>query len=170
MSNHYHVQSETCLVEILNEKGTACVPGEIGRVVVTHLHNHVMPLIRYEVGDFAIMGEPCECGIRLPTLQRIMGRTRNLITYPDGSRQWPIYNMMRLVELLPNAQFQLIQKSLEHMILRIGTGKQVTDETRLAMAAIINERLKFPFRFEFEVMPQIPRSRSGKFEDFISEV
>lgn len=169
-TDHYHIQSETCLVEILDDQNRACRPGETGRVVVTHLHNHVMPLIRYEIGDYAVMGESCDCGIRLPVLQRILGRTRNLITYPDGSKQWPIYNMMKLVELQPNAQFQLIQKNLETLLLRIGTNNPVSEEARQAMALTINERLKSPFHVEFEIMAQIPRSKSGKFEDFISEV
>jgi len=29
----------------------ACAPGEIGRVVVTPLHNFAMPLFRYDIGD-----------------------------------------------------------------------------------------------------------------------
>jgi hypothetical protein len=30
--------------------------------------------------------------------------------------------------------------------------------------------LGYPFNMQFEVLPRIPRSRSGKFEDFVSEV
>ena len=46
---HYHVQSESVFVEVLNERGEACAPGETGRVVATDLHNFAMPLIRYEI-------------------------------------------------------------------------------------------------------------------------
>ncbi len=43
---HYHVQAESLLVEILDDAGRPCAPGEIGRVVLTTLHNFAMPLIR----------------------------------------------------------------------------------------------------------------------------
>jgi phenylacetate-coenzyme A ligase PaaK-like adenylate-forming protein len=80
----YHVQSEAIIVEVLNEQGRPCRPGEIGRVVVTPLFNLAMPLIRYEIGDFAEMGEQCTCGRSLPMLNRIMGGRRNRVIAPDG--------------------------------------------------------------------------------------
>lgn len=55
---HLHVQFESALVEILAEDGGPCRSGEIGRVVVTPLHNFAMPLIRYALGDLVEMGAP----------------------------------------------------------------------------------------------------------------
>ena len=71
---HYHVQAESVLVEVLDEQGRACAPGAIGRVVVTTLHNFAMPLIRYDIGDYEEVGEACSCGRGLPVLRRILGR------------------------------------------------------------------------------------------------
>ncbi|MGH7125970.1 MAG: phenylacetate--CoA ligase family protein, partial [Stellaceae bacterium] len=56
---HYHVQMEAALVEILDAKGNPCAPGEVGEVVVTPLHNYATPLIRYALGDYAEVGAPC---------------------------------------------------------------------------------------------------------------
>src|SRR3546814_9801972 len=44
---HYHVQSEAVLLEVLDEEDRPCRPGEVGRVVVTPLTNFAMPMIRY---------------------------------------------------------------------------------------------------------------------------
>ena len=52
----YHVQSEAVIVEVLDDSGRPCRPGEIGRVVVTPFFNFATPLIRYDVGDFAEVG------------------------------------------------------------------------------------------------------------------
>jgi phenylacetate-CoA ligase len=71
---HFHVQSEQALVEVLDAQGMACAPGETGRVVATPLNNFAMPLIRYEVGETAEVGAPCACGRGLPVLTRIMDR------------------------------------------------------------------------------------------------
>ena len=60
-TENYHVQSECALVEILDAGGTPCQPGEIGRVVVTPLHNFATPLLRYDIGDYAEVGAPCPC-------------------------------------------------------------------------------------------------------------
>jgi phenylacetate-CoA ligase len=72
---HYHVQSETVLLEVLDERNRACAPGTVGRVVVTALHNYAMPLVRYDLGDLAEAGNPCACGRGLPVLRRIVSRT-----------------------------------------------------------------------------------------------
>lgn len=168
--DHYHAQAETCFLEVLDENNQACKPGEMGRVVVTHLHNYSMPLIRYEIGDYAIAGDSCDCGINLPVLERIIGRTRNLVSYPNGERNWPSYNPMKLMELLPNVQFQLVQKSLDTLLLRIGTNKPVTEEVFAEMKTIINEAMGYPFNIQLEQLQNIARSKSGKYEEFLSEV
>ena len=59
-------------------------PGKIGRVVITTLHNFAMPLIRYHIGDYAEVGQPCTCGRGLPVLTSILGRVRNTLITADG--------------------------------------------------------------------------------------
>jgi phenylacetate-CoA ligase len=56
----YHVQSENVLVEVLDDANQPCEPGQIGRLVVTSLHNFALPLLRYEIGDYAEVGWPCQ--------------------------------------------------------------------------------------------------------------
>lgn len=73
-SERHHVQSEVAYVEVVNDSGEPCGPGEVGRVLVSTLHNYAMPLLRYDVGDLAEVGEPCDCGRTLPVLNRIVGR------------------------------------------------------------------------------------------------
>src|SRR3546814_3878705 len=48
----YHVQSENVLLEVVDDDGRPCGPGETGRVLITSLHNFATPLIRYELGDY----------------------------------------------------------------------------------------------------------------------
>ena len=74
---HYHVQAENVFVEVLDGDDKPVKPGRVGRLVVTDLHNFATPLIRYEIGDYAEVGEPCPCGRGLPVLKCIQGRTRN---------------------------------------------------------------------------------------------
>ena len=45
-----------------------------------------MPLLRYEIGDYAEVGPTCDCGRTLPVLTRILGRDRNRLVMPNGER------------------------------------------------------------------------------------
>ncbi|MBW1881664.1 MAG: phenylacetate--CoA ligase family protein [Deltaproteobacteria bacterium] len=166
----YHVQSETVIVEVLDDDGRPCRPGTVGRVVVTPLHNYAMPLIRYQVGDFAEVGEPCPCGRGLPVLKRILGRVRNMLTFPDGRRNWPVFADDQFVTIAPIRQYQFVQKTRERIEVRFVADRVVTPEEEDRFRALINGRLGYDFDLVFTYHPSIPRDVSGKFEDFKSEV
>lgn len=167
---HYHIQSEVTLVEILDAQGQPCAPGELGRVVVTPLQNLAMPLIRYEVGDYAVAGERCDCGIRLPVLNRIVGRVRNLVVYPDGRSSWPSYNPMQLMELFPDAQFQLVQVRTDKLVLNLSTALPLTEALIARVKAIINEAMQWDFAIDVNRVEHIARGPNGKYEEFRSKV
>ena len=71
-SENFHVQSEFVLSVIVDADNAACGPEQIGRVLITPLHNFAMPLLRYEVGDEARAGHPCPCGRGLPVMLRVI--------------------------------------------------------------------------------------------------
>lgn len=167
---HYHVQSEMNLVEILREDGEPCQPGETGRVVITPLHAFAMPLLRYELGDYAEVGEPCPCGRGLPVLRRIYGRRRQLLTLPSGERRYsalmaPIFEGLRAV-----IQYQVVQKSLTLLEVRIAAERPLEK----AECEQIVERFVQQVGAEFEIrlvfVESIPRLPGGKYMDFFSEI
>ena len=167
---HYHVQSESVLVEVLDDAGEPCRHGETGRVVATDLHNFAMPLIRYELGDYAQVGEPCSCGRTLPVLSRVLGRVRNMLTLPNGERIWPLTGILDYLEITPVRQFRIVQKSLEDIEVMLVPSRPVTREEEERMREITNRKLGYPFNIRFTYLDEIPRDPSGKFEDFRSEV
>ena len=109
---HYHVQAESQLVEVLDDLDRPCHPGQIGRVVLTPLHTVAMPLIRYDIGDYAEVGEPCACGRGLGVLNRILGRRRNRITLPDGRVVWPRFFRRDWMRIAPIQQIQALSTHL----------------------------------------------------------
>ena len=78
-----HILSELALVEIVDDAGQPCPPGVEGRIIVTVLHNSVLPLIRYEIGDVAAFAQSCSCGRTLPVIGSITGRIKNLFRFGD---------------------------------------------------------------------------------------
>jgi phenylacetate-CoA ligase len=82
--DHLHICSPSLVVEVVDDEGNACDIGVPGRVLVTSLHNFAMPLIRYDIGDIAEFGEPCDTGWNWPVINQVNGRIRDSITLPDG--------------------------------------------------------------------------------------
>ncbi len=167
---HYHVQSESVLVEILDDDGNPCSPGETGRVVVTDLHNFATALVRYECGDYAEVGEPCPCGRGLPVLNRIMGRTRNMLVLPSGDQIWPRLGFPRFPDIAPIRQAQVIQKSVDTLEARLVTARPLVADEERRLGDMIRDYLGFPVNVVFSYHDEIPRSASGKYEEFLSEV
>jgi phenylacetate-CoA ligase len=167
---HYHVQAEGALVEILREDGEPCAPGEAGRVVVTGLNNFAMPLIRYDIGDYAVAGAACACGRGLPVLERIMGRVRNMLTLPDGEKRWPLGDLVKLPNVHGIRQYQYVQKSLDRIEVRMVVDNDYDRAQEDRIAAIIREKFGHPFHLDFVYVEAITRGAGGKFEDFLSQL
>ncbi len=167
--DHYLVQAESVIVEVVNQSGDWAAPGEWGRVVLTPLHNFAMPLLRYDVGDWAEVGAPCPEGRGLPVLSRILGRDRNMMTLPDGRRVFPAVGA-GWFDGLPIRQFQVVQRSLDHVEALIVSRGAVDAEAQERMRRALAEKLRAPFRISVTLVEEIPAAANGKIEDFRSEV
>jgi len=167
---HYHVQSESVLVEVLNTDNEPCRPGEVGQVVITTLHNYAMPLIRYAILDYAEVGPDCPCGRSLPVLNRVMGRQRNMLVLPNSKRTWPTFPSKDWGHIGSIRQMQLVQKSLEHIEVRYVADRALNTKQETELADILRHRFSHAFQVSFLNLERIERGSNYKFEDFISEV
>jgi len=81
----YHLREADMLFEIIDPVSGECLPdGEYGEVVFTTLTRRGMPLIRYRTGDVSrFLTEPCPCGTRLRTLERITHRLDGRVRIGD---------------------------------------------------------------------------------------
>ncbi len=165
---HYHVQSESAILEILHEDDTPCGPGDTGRVVVTSLHNFALPLIRYELGDYARVGGACACGRGLPVLERIAGRVRNLAQDPSGRRFWPSFFAPLWLEVAPFRQIQLVQHTPARIEVRYVLDRDLSPREQAAMRERLHGSLAYPYDIAFTRVDAIARRPGEKFEDFVS--
>lgn len=167
----YHVNAETVLVEIIDEDGKPCPPGVIGRVVLTPFYNYAMPLIRYEIGDFAVAGPAhAKCSLKLPVLARIMGRYRNSFTLRDGRAIYPLVPVARLREFISFEQFQIVQTDYDLVEVRYVPNDRSRQVDEGGLEACVRELLDPSFKVRAIAVEDIPRSASGKFEDYLSLV
>jgi phenylacetate-coenzyme A ligase PaaK-like adenylate-forming protein len=167
---HYHVQSEDVLLEVLDDHGRPCGPGQVGRVVVTPLHNFAMPLVRYDIQDYAEIGAPCACGRGLPVLRRILGRVRNTLVTADGKKYWPVFGTRALMESAPVLQHQFVQKTHELVEARLVVAAPLTPGQEARFRERVLSQLPSGMRVQLSYVERIERSASGKFEDFVCEL
>ncbi len=170
-SGLHHEMAESVIVEVLDAGGNPCEPGQMGRLIITDLNNFASPMIRYEIGDIAVRGEPCACGRPHATLARVVGRDRNLLVRPDGNRRWPTIGFHDFHQVAQVAQFRFIQHSLEDIELIVYTTAPLQPAQLSGLAGIARRALDWhcPVRVTRTHQP-LPRSAGGKFEDFVSKV
>jgi phenylacetate-CoA ligase len=129
-----------------------------------------MPLIRYDIGDFAEVGPPCGCGRTLPVVTRIMGRARHMLTTPDGARYWPFFGTTRFGDIGPIRQYQFAQVAPDAIEARLVVDRPLTPDEEDALRRRILSRLPWPFRIDLVRRERIDRGPGDKYEDFRSEM
>jgi len=171
----YHVNTELCLVEVVDEEGQPCRAGEKGRIVVTTLTNAGMPLLRYDADDLAEAVEgPCPCGRTLPSFGAIHGRYRRItMVPPEALEYWHVLHGA-LTDMpadisKPLRQYQLHQFSDARFELRLVVAG--------TLSAGFVEWIESAWRttgapadqLTIRQVDEIPRPPGGKFQDMTSD-
>ena len=76
-----HICDDHFYPEIINpDTGEVLEPGEVGELVITTLTREATPLLRYRTRDItSIIPGKCKCGRTSTRIQRIMGRTDDML-------------------------------------------------------------------------------------------
>ncbi|OPY87162.1 MAG: Phenylacetate-coenzyme A ligase [Smithella sp. PtaU1.Bin162] len=95
-----HIWEDNFLVEIINPRTLAPVAdGEEGELVLTTLKREGMPLLRYRTKDLTrIIPEPCSCGRTHRRIERIKGRTDDMLIL-KGVNIFPMQIEKKLMEI-----------------------------------------------------------------------
>ena len=164
----YHLNPASYVVEILSmDKDNPATEGEVGRIVVTDLFSHAMPLIRYDTGDLGAWGESCSCGLDTPMLRAIEGRAVEPVYNTEGVKILPmaVNNLMR--DIAHVIQFRFIQKGKGDYTMSLLTMPAFAQEQ------VIRDRLKRILgkdaNVRFEYVDSIPPLKSGKRPYVINE-
>lgn len=167
---HYHVMGEVTFLEVLDVDNKPCAPGETGTVVVTPLQGYASPLLRYEIGDRAVVGQPCPCGRPHPVLSQVVGRTRDRIVLPSGQRRYCYFRNLAFWQFRDLRQFQIIQRTLYDLEVRLVARRRLTAEVEAEIAKRIKAGTSEHFSISFTYLDSIPLPPSGKFQDLVCEV
>lgn len=145
--DHLHVCSPSLVVEVVDDEGNACDVGVPGRVLVTSLHNFAMPLIRYDIGDIAEFGEPCDSGFNWPVLNQVNGRIRDSITLPNGEFRLVTFFDSKMLGTRKLRDYQIVL--FENAIVFLYHVNEELDESE---RADIEAELQNSFKLQFPIV------------------
>ena len=157
----YHINSDCLIVECMKD-GQPVATGEEGELVITNLHSDAAPLIRYSLGDTAVLSDrKCSCGRTLPLLEVLSGRMADYFVLPGGKRLSP-YAVTSILRDVPGMRrFQVVQDSDVAVTVHVQATPQAPDVQTVQLA--VQGALSPDFSVTVDYMESLPRDPSGKF-------
>jgi len=163
-----HVYSPNVFVEVVDESGRRCPPGETGRLLITLLNNLSFPMIRYEIGDLGVWAEPapCPCGLPFPRLQSLQGRADDMLTTEDGTLLSSVF-VRHFVGVSLNRQlireWQLEQTGRQAFVFRyIPLAKDGLESNLRQLETTFRTALGKSAAIQMQEVVEVPPSPTGK--------
>jgi phenylacetate-CoA ligase len=132
-----HIHEDHFIPEIINpETGEVLPYGEVGELVFTTITKEAMPLLRYRTRDLTrLMIDKCECGRTLIRMDRIMGRTDDMLII-RGVNVFPSQVESVLLEMCETSpHYQLVvnrENNLDTLEIKVEVCEQFwTDEIKV---------------------------------------
>lgn len=152
-------------VEVTDRNGRAIESGE-GDIAVTTLRNYSMPLIRYSIGDTAVVsGQPCPCGRKSPVLETVLGRTLGYFKKSDGSLAHSHFVVQALFFRNWIQRFQVVQEAVNHIVIHVELkcGHEADKADMADITAKTQVIMGRDCRVDYTFVERIEPSASGKY-------
>jgi phenylacetate-CoA ligase len=144
---------------------------EPGELLITHLYNYAMPLIRYQVDDQAVLEPgPCGCGRTTPRLARVVGRKMPPFINPAGAAVEPYFLISRVRAMDNVVEFQLIQHDRYHLQLLVVAGQGCTHDQFAEARDVIARYMGAECELRIDFVDSLPRPDSGKLQMLVSHL
>ncbi len=151
-----HLYSDLVRLESIEQAGEP-------QLVATSLCNHLMPLIRYQLGDSGqLLDETCDCGSPFPLMKMEVCRSNDLIQTPDGKVIYPSWFIHLLDGMTEIRQFRFIQTAMDRIRLQVVADHTLPTALEGQLRNRITTEMGEKVHFEIERVDAIARNRSGK--------
>lgn len=136
-----HYWDDFLYFEIIDpETGEVLPDGSLGELVITTLTKEAAPLVRYRTHDLTrILPEKCKCGREYPMIDRILGRTDDMIKI-KGVNIYPgqIDSLLKEIEGV-SSEYQLI---IQHVNLKDELTLKIEKLAEVSKAAVEDSLIK----------------------------
>jgi len=164
-----HLSPDVAVVEILRPDGTPCDPGEPGEVVATSLIRDYQVFIRYRLGDIAAWDtEECPCGLAMPVIKEVIGRTEDVVVGPDGRLLVRFHGVF--ADQPHIREGQIIQEETDRIRVKVVAAEGFGQPDVEDVVRRVQQRLGGAVNVVVEEVMSIPRSKAGKFQAVISQI
>jgi phenylacetate-CoA ligase len=169
--NGLHLLMENNLTEVVDEAGTVVTAdGSEGLVTVTNLWNTATPLIRYQPGDIACLGETkCRCGRGAPKLATVVGKSADVIRTPGGRRLHGAF-FTHLFYNQPVRRFRVEQTESDRLEVLVVPDAGYGDHVKRQICEAIVQHGDPAFVVSWREVEAIPAAPSGKFRFTVSRL
>lgn len=160
----YHIQEDYSIVELL---GTDCSVEIVG----THLHNYIMPLIRYKTTDTVEPdNQKCSCGCDFRTISKIFGKDSGYyhIFTNEGEKITSFGYIPMGVNNIIETQF--VQEKVGELIINVTTNGKFNDNDKQKLIKNTLERTSSDMKVIINEVTEIPRGPNGKFVSVINKI
>jgi phenylacetate-CoA ligase len=167
-----HLNSEHVIVEFLKDDDSWAAPGEEGRIVVTDLINHGMPLIRYVVGDLGVVSSrTCECGRGLPLMEGLTGRVADFLKHRDGAMVAGVSLVEKTLTAIPGIeQLQIIQNKLDEFLMNVVPNDAFTPASEQELRGVLLDVFGNDVKVEVAKVERLSQERNSKYRFAICKV
>jgi phenylacetate-CoA ligase len=167
--DHYHSLPQYSIIEI---------DSNTNEIIGTSLLNDINPFIRYRTTDIAsqaIYSSCDKCGRNyFPVFQNIEGRLEDFIITPNNVPISPAVITHPFKDFKTIKNTQIIQKSLNHTVLKIVPWSDYIPERLEAETRQLRQGLQrilgYDMKIEVQIVEFLQLPKSGKFKWIISEV
>ncbi len=170
VAGRWAINEANLFVEVLSEDNRLLPMGESGRLVITSLHNRVMPFIRYDIGDVGSLDED-ERGVVLKTLS---GRVNDTILLPSGKKSpgLTFYYVSRSILESSGVlkEFIIRQTALNSFEFDVVSDRALTLEETRDIHNKMDLYLEPGLLLKINRVEKIQRPASGKIKHFYSEL
>jgi len=169
-----HITSENVYIEVVDENNVSRGPEHEGKIIVTSLRNLGFPLVRYELGDVVTLSErACTCGIRLPLLEKINGRTSDFVSTSSGKKIHSEFFSYLNRELITRGyvlrEFKIVQKKKDELIVYLLKNESKDAKVKYFMSSMVKKHIDPSMTVKFEYVEKIDLEKSGKKRYFVNE-
>lgn len=159
--NFYRVNSSSVKVDLYKfESDQLQEDGLEGRIVVTDLYSHAMPLINYDTGDTGVMGTEIINGQKISVIRQITGRIVEQLYDINDEVISPFSINVLLKDYNKVGQFQFIQTGHAKYTLLV-TG-QFDDDYSSKLIESLKDILGTSAKIDINWIKDIPSLASGK--------
>ena len=168
----WQLNEETLLNEVVGSNNETLDNGMEGSIVSTSLFNRAYPMIRYKVGDIAVLDERHESFYR--SVKSLLGRTNDVIQLPGGKAAAGLtfYYISRSILESTGVlkEFIIRQKELDHFVFDVVSHRELTSDEIRQIQAKMDLYLQPGLRLTIVRKNSIDRPQSGKLKHFYSEL